>query len=628
MGKIQELDRQLANKIAAGEVVERPASVVKELVENAIDAGATEITVKVREAGLESIAVTDNGSGILEEDIPLAFGRHATSKIHDNHDLFHIRTLGFRGEALASITSVSRVTLKTCADNAVGHQVKVENSEIIDQTLTRAKKGTEIIVEDLFYNTPARLKYVKSLHTELGKITDIMNRFAMSHSHIRFKLEADDKVLLQTTGGGRLNEVMAQVYGMTIARDLIAIEGETGDYEVTGEIARPEHTRANRHYMSLFINGRYIKNFMLTKAILEGYHTLLPIGRYPVVAIDIKMDPGLVDVNVHPTKQEVRLSKEPELMTLITRLIKEALLGQSLIPEITVPKKNKVLEKFEQQRFIYEQTRPVQPEVRTVVQEEKPHFADHSSGSEVTQDDIQTKPFTVHEEMTVRDEEPVKKEAADNETLTVNEFPKSSIDEPNHEPVRKLPMMEVVGQVHGTYIIAQNEEGMYMIDQHAAQERIKYEYYRARIGHVEHQVQPLLVPIALSYTRDEALRIEKYRDELAAVGLELESFGGSDYLVQAVPTWFPADAEETIKDIIEYCLTHQSLNLNKFREDTAIMMSCKKSIKANHYLRQEDMARLLEELAYTSEPYTCPHGRPITIKYTTYELEKMFKRVM
>ncbi|ULG75210.1 DNA mismatch repair endonuclease MutL [Macrococcus brunensis] len=624
MGKIQELDRQLANKIAAGEVVERPASVVKELVENAIDAGATEITVKVKEAGLVSIGVTDNGSGILEEDIPLAFGRHATSKIHNNHDLFHIRTLGFRGEALASITSVSRVTLKTCADNAVGHLVKIENSDMIEKTLTRAKKGTEVLVEDLFYNTPARLKYVKSLHTELGKITDIMNRFAMSHTHIRFKLESDDKVLLQTTGSGRLNEVMAQVYGMTIARDLIAINGQTGDYEVTGEIARPEHTRANRHYMSLFINGRYIKNFVLTKAILEGYHTLLPIGRYPVVAIDIKMDPGLVDVNVHPTKQEVRLSKEPELMELITRLIKEALLGQSLIPEITVPKKNKVLEKFEQQRFIYEQTRPVQSEDKPVVQEEKPHFPENIASPDVSQDEAQTRPFTVHEEMAVKDEKPVKREAADNETPAVSEPPA----EPVNVPVRKLPMMEVVGQVHGTYIIAQNEEGMFMIDQHAAQERIKYEYFRERIGLVEQQVQPLLVPITLSFTRDEALRIEKHRDELAEVGLELESFGGSDYLVQAVPTWFPSNAEETIKDIIEYCLTHHSINLNKFREDTAIMMSCKKSIKANHYLRQEDMARLLEELAYTSEPYTCPHGRPITIKYSTYELEKMFKRVM
>lgn len=601
MGNIQELDIQLANKIAAGEVVERPASVVKELVENAIDAKATEITVKVKEAGLQSISVTDNGSGILEEDIPLAFGRHATSKIHSNHDLFHIRTLGFRGEALASITSVSKVTLKTCADNEVGHQVKVENSKIVEKTLTRAKKGTEIIVEELFYNTPARLKYVKSLHTELGKITDIMNRFAMSHTDIRFKLISEDKTLLQTSGNSKLNEVMAQVYGMTIAKDLVAIQGETGDYQVSGLIAKPEHTRANRHYMSLFINGRYIKNFVLTKAILEGYHTLLPIGRYPVVAIDITMDPGLVDVNVHPTKQEVRLSKEPELMTLITRLIKESLLGESLIPEIETPKKTKVLEKFEQQRFIYEQTHPVIEEKKETVQEAQPAFI---------QDTVKEPEIDMTE---------------DNVSLPVT--PNITQAEEKQKE-RRLPMMEVVGQVHGTYIIAQNEEGMFMIDQHAAQERIKYEYFRERIGHVEHQVQPLLVPLTLHFTRDEAMRLEKHRTELAEVGIELESFGGTDYLVQAVPTWFPNEAEETIKDIIEYCLEHQKINLNKFREATAIMMSCKKSIKANHFLRKEDMARLLEELAFTSEPYTCPHGRPITIKYTTYELEKMFKRVM
>ncbi|TDM04139.1 DNA mismatch repair endonuclease MutL [Macrococcus carouselicus] len=616
MGNIQELDIQLANKIAAGEVVERPASVVKELVENAIDAGASVVTVKVKEAGLQSIAVTDNGSGILEEDIPLAFGRHATSKIHSNHDLFHIRTLGFRGEALASITSVSRVTLKTCADNEVGHLVKVENSRLVEQTLTRAKQGTEIIVEDLFYNTPARLKYVKSLHTELGKITDIMNRFAMSHTDIRFKLMADDRILLQTSGNGKLNEVMAQVYGMTIARDLVEIKGETGDYRVTGRIARPEHTRANRHYMSLFINGRYIRNFVLTKAILAGYHTLLPIGRYPVVAIDITMDPGLVDVNVHPTKQEVRLSKEPELMTLITRLIRDALLGENLIPEMTAPKKNKVLEKFEQQRFNYEQTRPVIQEAENTVDDERAPVNERVPETILPQEE---KKLVVQEAAAAFPEKPVN-DKLPHEAVSEHRVP--------HAKERKLPFMEVVGQVHGTYIIAQNEEGMYMIDQHAAQERIKYEYFRERIGNVDHQVQPLLVPITLHFTKDEALRIEKHRSELAEIGLELENFGGADYLVQAVPTWFPAEADETLKDIIEYCLRHQQVDLNKFREDTAIMMSCKKSIKANHFLRKEDMSRLLEDLAYTSEPFTCPHGRPITIKYTTYELEKMFKRVM
>lgn len=256
------------------------------------------------------------------------FLRHATSKISDDHDLFHIRTLGFRGEALASIASVSRVTVNTCNDGKVGHQIKVENSQIVSRNLHAARIGTEMIVEDLFYNTPARLKYVKSLQTELGKITDIINRFIMSFPEIQFTLISDEKVVVQSTGNGKLNEAMAVIYGMKIAKDIVEINGETGDYKVHGYIAKPEHTRSNRHYMSIFINGRYIKNFMLSKAIINGYHTLLPIGRYPIVSIHISMDPSLVDVNVHPTKQEVRLSKEPQLMQLIEQLIKEKLLDK------------------------------------------------------------------------------------------------------------------------------------------------------------------------------------------------------------------------------------------------------------------------------------------------------------
>ncbi len=606
MGVIQELDIQLANKIAAGEVVERPASVVKELVENAIDADSSQITVKVIEAGLQSITVTDNGTGIAEDDLPLAFGRHATSKIKDHHDLFHIRTLGFRGEALASIAAVSKVILKTCADGAVGHMLTVEGSQM-EQSLTRARQGTEITVSELFYNTPARLKYVKSLHTELGKIIDIMNRFALSHPHIRFSLYSDDKMLLQTTGSGRLAEVMASVYGMKIAKDLVQIAGQTGDYEVTGLVAKPEHTRANRHYMSLFINGRYIRNFMLTKAVMAAYHTLLPIGRYPIAAIHMTMDPALVDVNVHPTKQEVRLSKEADLMALIEQLIKQALLGESLIPKIET-KKSKVLETFEQQKFNYDQ------------QQLTSAIDDHSVPDRVSdgQKDI---PPVIREVPLDELLQDTAHYSAQSDSLTTE----SRVET---ETIERLPYMEVVGQVHGTYIVAQNEEGMFMIDQHAAQERIKYEFFKKRIGNVSHDNQPLLFPLTLSFTNDEVLRINRHLDELNAVGLTLENFGGNDYIVQEVPTWFPKDAEETIKDIINYCLTHQSIDLNKFREETAIMMSCKKSIKANHYLRHEDMTRLIKELSQTSEPYTCPHGRPITIQLTSYDLEKLFKRVM
>lgn len=646
MGIIKTLDAALSNKIAAGEVIERPQSVVKELVENAIDAGATKITVSVEEAGLKKIKITDNGSGIHEDDLELMFLRHATSKIADDHDLFHIRTLGFRGEALASIASVSRVTVNTCFDGEVGHQIKVENSKIVSRNLHAARIGTEMIVEDLFYNTPARLKYVKSLQTELGKITDIMNRFIMSFPNIQFTLISDDKPLVQSVGNGKLNEAMAVIYGMKIAKDIVEIKGETGDYQVSGFIAKPEHTRSNRHYMSIFINGRYIKNFMITKAIINGYHTLLPIGRYPIVSLHITMDPSLVDVNVHPTKQEVRLSKEPQLMTLIEQLIKEKLLGQSLIPKVNT--KKKVLEQFEQQKFEYDHriAKDVVKENQNLDFKFEPKtrldYDTESNPNQFKDDDFSVAAHSAQsDDTTMKDvnvfNHPNPKSVVWDSNIEEDHETKQDVQEyimpvaqsnEEVEQTRKLPYLEVVGQVHGTYIVCQNDSGMFMIDQHAAQERIKYEFYKNKIGEVSHELQSLLFPINLQLTQDEAMKFDMLQDKLQEIGVTLEHFGGRDYIVNEVPVWFPEDAKATIEDLIEYLFEHQHVNLNKFREETAIMMSCKKSIKANHYLKHEDMLRLINELAQTNEPFTCPHGRPITIQFTTYELEKLFKRVM
>ena len=357
MGKIKELQTSLANKIAAGEVVERPSSVVKELLENAIDAKSTEINIEVEQSGISSIRVVDNGTGIEQDDLDLVFHRHATSKLDADDDLFHIRTLGFRGEALASISSVAKVTLKTCTDSENGHEIYAENGEILSRKPAKAKKGTDITVSSLFYNTPARLKYIKSLYTELGKITDIVNRMAMSHPYIRISLISDGKTLLKTNGSGKTNEVMSEIYGIKVAKDLVHIQGDTSDYHLEGFVAKPEHSRSNKHYISIFINGRYIKNFVLNKAIIEGYHTLLTIGRYPICYLNIEMDPILVDVNVHPTKLEVRLSKEEQLYQLIVEKIRYAFKDRILIPQNDLdrtPKKNKVLNQFEQQKLDFE----------------------------------------------------------------------------------------------------------------------------------------------------------------------------------------------------------------------------------------------------------------------------------
>ncbi|TES39343.1 DNA mismatch repair endonuclease MutL [Staphylococcus epidermidis] len=645
MGKIKELETSLANKIAAGEVVERPSSVVKELLENAIDAQATEINIEVEQSGVSSIRVVDNGTGIAQEDLGLVFHRHATSKIVADDDLFHIRTLGFRGEALASISSVAKVTLKTCTDNENGHEIYAENGKIIHQKPAKAKKGTDIQVDSLFYNTPARLKYIKSLYTELGKITDIVNRMAMSHPEIRISLVSDGKKLLSTNGSGRTNEVMAEIYGMKVAKDLVHISGDTSDYHLEGFVAKPEHSRSNKHYISIFINGRYIKNFVLNKAILEGYHTLLTIGRFPICYINIQMDPILVDVNVHPTKLEVRLSKEDQLYDLIVTKIREAFKDKILIPQNDLnhaSKKNKVLETFEQQKINFEKQQSQIGETSApYVHDQK----DKNHDVESHKNNLDSTSSTNNESTEVSNElhnhiddsylQSQKEVLFDMEQNTSNEYEISNQQSNDikgtvsQTPHRRVPYMEIVGQVHGTYIIAQNENGMFMIDQHAAQERIKYEYFREKIGEVTNEVQNLLIPLTFHFSKDEQMIIDQYKDELDKVGVHLEHFGGHDYIVNSYPVWFPKEeAEEIIKDMIELVLKHKSVDVKKIREDAAIMMSCKKSIKANHYLKNNEMADLIDQLREAEDPFTCPHGRPIIIKYSNYELEKLFKRVI
>lgn len=664
MGKIKELQTSLANKIAAGEVVERPGSVVKELLENAIDAQATEINIEVAQSGVESIRVVDNGTGIAIDDLGLVFHRHATSKLDQDDDLFHIRTLGFRGEALASISSVSKVTLKTCTDSEEGQEIYVENGEILNQKPAKAKRGTDILVESLFYNTPARLKYIKSLYTELGKITDIVNRMAMSHPNIRISLISDGKTIIKTNGSGRTNEVMAEIYGMKVAKDLVHITGDTSDYHLEGYVAKPEHSRSNKHYISIFINGRYIKNFLLDKAIQEGYHTLLMIGRFPICYINIEMDPILVDVNVHPTKLEVRLSKEDQLFELIVEKIREAFQDRILIPQNDmdkITKKNKVLDKFEQQKMDFEKRKQQQndfqqrsfhdevqshedreshePKSQAQLQYNTENMQDDDIQSTIRETNVKNDDYAqtqraLLDEMENHEQESILHQNNQHETFNqddkaqdiANQDIKGSVSK---DASRRVPYMEVVGQVHGTYIIAQNEQGMYMIDQHAAQERIKYEYFREKIGEVSNESQNLLIPLTFHFSTDELMIINQHKEELDKVGVHLEPFGGNDYIVDSYPVWFPAsEAEEIIKDMIEYVLEHKKVNVKKIREDAAIMMSCKQSIKANHYLKNNEMADLVNQLRETEDPFTCPHGRPIIINFSNYELERLFKRII
>lgn len=622
MGKIIRLDDQLSNKIAAGEVVERPASVVKELVENAIDAHATVIEIEVEEAGLSKIRVMDNGDGIEKDDCINAFHRHATSKIKDENDLFRIQTLGFRGEALPSIASVSHIEMKTSTGDGPGTRMVLVGGQIQTHESYSSRKGTEIIVTNLFFNTPARLKYMKTVHTELGNISDIVNRLALAHPNISFKLSHNGKRLLYTNGQGDVRHVIAAIYGLSVAKKMVPIRIESLDFDINGYISYPEVTRASRNYISTIINGRFIKNYSIVNAILDGYHTLLPVGRYPIAVLVINMDPILVDVNVHPAKLEVRISKEKELYDLITKGIQDAFKKKQLIPELTSSIPKRKVQK-EQQSFQFEHLLHEEKEFQQSVftkERLQPYDKDETT-LEVDQN-----------EGAAQEEVPSMIENIDFTPID-EELPDHDFEDEEPECVdqneSRVPPMYPIGQMHGTYILAQNENGLYIIDQHAAQERIKYEYYREKVGEIADEVQQLLVPITFTYSTDEAFIIELHKDDLAKVGVFLEDFGRNSYIVRSHPTWFPKGEEkEIIEEIIQQVLDDQKIDIKKLREEAAIMMSCKGSIKANQHLRNDEIFALLESLRKTSDPFTCPHGRPIIIHFSTYEMEKMFKRVM
>lgn len=608
--KIHQLPESLANKIAAGEVVERPASVVKELVENSIDANSTHIKVELIEAGLIEIKVTDNGEGMVAEDCKRAFFRHATSKIKYDADLFQIKTLGFRGEALASIASVSKLTLTSSTGEEASTKLYLEGGKIIKESKGDARKGTEIIVRELFYNTPARLKYVKSLHTELGHITDYMNRFALAHPTIRFELYHNRRKIFATTGSGNKLHVISQIYGMEVAKNVISATVTTDDFTLEAYLVKPVITRANRRFMTTIVNGRYIRNYALTEAIIRGYDTLLTVHRYPIALLYIEIDPLLVDVNVHPTKLEVRFSKEKELVTAVETMIRQAFQEETLIPSIK--RENNKRQRSEQPAFELESQAHVTQ--KAVSKEETSTYRTERFADELTATKTVLPP---QQDQETSLKETVKDDHTNKATTKVT---------PKQE---RLPVLYPIGQLQGTYILAQNEQGLYLIDQHAAQERIKYEYFKKKLSEPINDTQTLLMPLSFEFTPDEIICIEQYRQELEAVGIFLEPFGGQTYAVRSYPTWFPKGLEEEIiRDIIHEVIEEGKIDLGKMRDELAALMACKRSIKANHALQLHEMEQLLHDLRQTEHPFTCPHGRPVIIHFSLYEIEKMFKRVM
>lgn len=627
MAEIHELSAVLADQIAAGEVVERPASVVKELVENALDAKAAQITIETKEAGLKMIRVTDDGEGIEADDVETAFKRHATSKITSREDLFRVATLGFRGEALPSIASVSDVVLMTAhAGDETGTTIHIKGGKIVSNDASQLRNGTQITVSNLFFNTPARLKYLSSLATELSHVSDIVNRLALSHSDVAFVLKNNGKTLLKTAGNGNQKQTFSAIYGVKAAAKMISFNAKDLDFEVDGMVSYPELTRSNRNGISLLINGRYIRNFKLTKAVLNGYGSKLMVGRFPYAVINIRLDPLLCDVNVHPTKQEVRISKEPQLEKLISEGIFARLSQENLIPNAV-----KNLNHSKRTGFSGEQTDllekspkykgPVSAEVTAALVGES--LDDKLDGKQsVLAKDV--RPIVISKrtdlekaELKIWDQKYVQKKTS----VKDQEISAESSQ-------KRFPELRYIGQMHGTYLFAESEDGLYIIDQHAAQERCKYEYYRIEIGNVSSNQQRLLVPIVLTYPTTDALKIEENLDKLADLGIELEDFGKNTYILRQHPTWFKqGEEEEIVREMIDMFLNDDKLTVAKFREKTAIMMSCKRSIKANHHLEEEQAKILLKKLSTCENPFNCPHGRPVLVHFTSKDMEHMFKRI-
>ena len=630
INKIHIMDTQLSNMIAAGEVVERPASAVKELVENSVDAGATKVEIYLQDSGVRQIKVIDNGSGMNETDAKLAFLRHATSKIKQVHDITRISTLGFRGEALPSIAAVTDVHLKTSDGENEGYYIHVKGGDVVTEEPFAIRKGTEIEVNHLFFNTPARLKHIKSLNTELSHITDYMTKTALAHPNIAITLTNNNREIFKTPGNADVQTIIARIYGFDIAKKMHQVTGGNDDFKISGLISEPTITRASRNYITIIVNNRPIKNYDLIRAVVESYHTYLPKDKFPIAVINIDLDPLLVDVNVHPAKIEVRFSKEEALKSFVLTEIKNTLKKITSISTPTLAKSTTNLSKETYQQPSFLTKNPNKQPLKNY-----PNFQGNAEKS--TKNTIIREPaspgYSVEEErdrisrgaamQQVKYPNPVK-----NEELRAVVEKEEQDDVIIAVPERGQPSLELyyIGQLHGTYLLAQNEEGLFMIDQHAAMERVEYEKIYPLLGSARADNMELLVPITLSYSVGDLVRIKEHLPQLAEFGFEVEEFGASDLVVRKAPVWAAQDALQVVTTVINTLLSGRDVSIAKLRESVAIMMSCKKSIKANQYLSDDEVRGLLADLCQCEQPFTCPHGRPIIVRLTKYEIEKLFKR--
>lgn len=681
MGKIAVLDQQTIDKIAAGEVVERPASVVKELVENAIDAGATQITVEIKEGGIGYIRITDNGSGMEKDDIPVAFLRHSTSKIRSADDLLGVSSLGFRGEALSSISAVAMVELITkTKENDLGSRCCIEGGVQKSLEEIGAPDGTTFIIQNLFYNTPARKKFLKSEMSEASAIHELMTHLAMSHPEVGFKVLIGGQMRIQTSGNGNLKDVIYHLYGRDVAMRLIEVDREEGPLHVRGFLGKPEISRGNRNYENYFVNGRYVKSKIIAKGIEDGYKTFMMQHRYPFVCLDIHMDGKMLDVNVHPTKMELRFSNQNLVYDLLERMTKDALSGRELIPEVTLdePKKQVVMpEKAPQQ------VPPVQTlrEPESTYQVQKPAAVPTASVERTipsyqkpeqkvplekmwTTPEPQKEPVKPQnknleyfmEQMRKRVEERYKapeapapteqRETTETAQSTVPEqsatVPETPVEEKPPQKPEQLDLFDgkllskeaavhhvIIGQLFDTYWLVQFGEKLYIIDQHAAHEKVLYERLMKDLRNRTFQSQMLSPPIILNLSMQEEELFLKYRSCFTEMGFEIEEFGEKAYAVRAVPANLPGVARrEILLELLDSLSDITGSGNSESLMDKVASMSCKAAVKGNHQMSAMEAKALIDELLSLENPYNCPHGRPTIISMSKYELEKKFKRIV
>lgn len=660
MSKITVLDQNTIDKIAAGEVIERPASVVKELVENSIDAGATAVTVDIKEGGTSFIRITDNGAGIQKEDVPTAFLRHSTSKIRSVEDLASVTSLGFRGEALSSIAAVSQVELITkTAEGLTGVRYVIEGGFEKSFEEIGAPEGTTFIIRNLFYNTPARRKFLKSPAAEAGYISDLMERLALSHPDISFKFINNGQIKLHTSGNTNLKDIIYNVYGREIASHLIKIEADTDMIRIEGYIGKPLISRGNRNYENYYINGRYIKSGIVAKAIEDAYKSYMMQHKYPFTAIHLYIDGDFLDVNVHPTKMELRFCNQEEVYRSIFAAVGEGLARKELIPEVSLSPSAKPAvatkprpaapEPFEKNRLSrLNEERQQEPRTDMVRElagykavnskkaEEQMHVAAVVAGPVAEPKvEVQTAGFPPVQGI-VKETSSRKETAAD---ATVADFPKKggNITAPSQLDLFDEKLLDreskaehrIIGQLFDTYWLVQFKDKLFIIDQHAAHEKVLYERIMKSLANREFSSQLVSPPVILSLSMQEEELLRKYRNSFSAIGFEIEHFGGKEYAVRAVPdNLFGIVQQSLLIEMIDSLSDNMGAANAEIINEKIASMSCKAAVKGNQRLSALEAEALIDELLELDNPYNCPHGRPTIISMSNYEIEKKFKRIV